>query len=108
MRQVQSKCEPAAALCETVQRGLLREAPSGDLAVFAHISLMAVRPCKIDEDLARLWQTILGTPFPACGSMESSDEASNGSTPLASLPTSVGRVSPNQPRWARKRPNKDI
>jgi len=28
---------------------------------------MIGRPCKPDADLKRLWRTLLGTPFPACG-----------------------------------------
>ena len=33
------------------------------------------RPCKPDADLKGLWRALLGTPFPACGISEDSEEA---------------------------------
>jgi hypothetical protein len=36
---------------------------------------MVNRPCKPDADLKWLWQLMLGTPFPACGTGENSDAA---------------------------------
>ena len=35
---------------------------------------MSGRPCKPDSDLRGLWRTLLGTPFPACGIVEDSEE----------------------------------
>jgi hypothetical protein len=43
----------------------------------SYIDAMASRPCKPDADLKRLWRTLLGTPFPACGMPEDFD-ATNG------------------------------
>jgi hypothetical protein len=35
---------------------------------------MTGRPCNPDSDLKGLWRTLFGTPFPACGIAEDSDE----------------------------------
>jgi hypothetical protein len=39
---------------------------------------MVGRPCNPDSDLKGLWRTLLGTPFPACGIAEDSDEQDTG------------------------------
>jgi len=40
--------------------------------------MMAGRPCRPDADFERLWRLLLpGTPFPACGTPESSDAAAS-------------------------------
>jgi len=52
------------------------------LLASAHIQAMANRPCKLDADLKRLWQTLLpGTPMPACGVDKDADTASEVAKP---------------------------
>jgi hypothetical protein len=41
---------------------------SGEAGAAAYISSMANRPCKPDDDLKKLWQSLLpGIAMPACG-----------------------------------------
>jgi hypothetical protein len=44
---------------------------------------MIGRPCKPDDDLKGLWQKLLGTPFPACGTADDGEvgQKASGSAP---------------------------
>jgi hypothetical protein len=67
--------EPCRTPCSELSVKVFADYPVAQLTVFTHILFMVDRPCNPDADLKRLWQLVLGTPFPACGSIARSGEA---------------------------------
>jgi hypothetical protein len=71
---------------------------------------MASRPCKPDSDLKGLWRTLLGTPFPACGTVDdavSGDSAEAGQSSMGHLEQSANSNSAKStaPRLTRPKAN---